>query len=174
MQGGGGAGGSGETAHREGDLGFVWVLLFKAGRAAWKDPGKMCSLPARLPDNQSTRHSDAIHCHLLVYRRFLFKPLHSSLGRAPLVPHPAPPSLGPGRKREALSVLIALLDQGAHVRLSHLGRLLDMIAGCQPARTSSGCPRGEWRLQHRLVCSRPPSSRHPHHPNLTPPGHFCS
>lgn len=36
----------------------------------------------RLPDNKRSRHSDAIHCHLLVYHRFLFKPLHSPLGRA--------------------------------------------------------------------------------------------
>lgn len=67
-------------------------------------------LSPRPPDNKS-RHSDAIHCHLLVYHQFLFKPLHSSRGRAWLIPRPLPPSLGLGRKREALSVLIALLER---------------------------------------------------------------
>ena len=76
----------------------------------YKDPAR-CALSPRPPDNKGRRHWDAIHCHLFVYHRFLFKPLHSSLGRARLVPCPLPPSLGPGRKREALSVLIALLDR---------------------------------------------------------------
>lgn len=65
----------------------------------------------RRPDDKRGRHSDAIHCHLSVYQRFLFNPLHSSLGRALLIPRPLPPSPGPGRKQEALSVLIALLER---------------------------------------------------------------
>lgn len=77
---------------------------------SYKDPAR-CALSPRPPDNKGRRHWDAIHCHLFVYHRFLFKPLHSSLGRARLFPCPLPPSLGPGRKQEALSVLIALLDR---------------------------------------------------------------
>lgn len=37
------------------------------------------------PRSKRSRHSDAIHCHLLVYHWFLFKPLHSSPGRAPFL-----------------------------------------------------------------------------------------
>lgn len=90
----------------------TWVRVGVAVQSwvTWKDPLKM-QLSPRLPDNKRSRHSDAIHCHLLVYHQFLFKPLHSSLGRAWLIPRPLPPSLGPGRKREALSVLIALLER---------------------------------------------------------------
>lgn len=47
-------------------------------------------------------------------------------GSSPALHHPR---RGPGRKREALSVLIALLDQGACARLSNLGPLLNVIVG---------------------------------------------
>lgn len=75
------------------------------------------ALSPRLPDSERSRHSDAIHCHLLVYHWFLFKPLHSSPGRAQLCLSFSNPS-GAKEEREALSMLIASLDQRCLLRLA--------------------------------------------------------
>lgn len=100
------------------------------------------ALSPRLPDNKRSRHSDAIHCHLLVYHQFLFKPLHGSPGRARLIPRPLPPSLGPRRKREALSVLIALLERRCQRSAVSFGAFIKhdcwLTAGREPGCLSRG------------------------------------
>jgi hypothetical protein len=96
---------------RRGDLGFVSVLASPASPAVCKYPVEMHSLPAH---GCLTTGESSFRCDSLSPLSLSPVPFQTSLqltGEDPLVPRPPPPSLGPGRKQEALSVLIALLDR---------------------------------------------------------------